>query len=532
MVLGESYDYIIIGAGSSGCVLANRLSADPGVSVLLLESGVPDKSPLIHMPRGIGKILSPGGPLVWSYRAAQRSDRDSEDWLKGKTLGGSSSVNGMVYLRGHPQDYDDWEAAGCDGWGWQNMGRCFRSMEDHELGAAAWRGTGGPLKVSMHPSGDPLCEAIIAAAEQTGVPRVSDINAAPEASIGYQPRTIWRGRRWSAAKAFLDPVRKRANLDIRTGVEVERIVFADKRATGVKIRTGQGLMMIHARREVLLSAGALNSPKLLQLSGIGDARQLHELGIEVVADSPAVGRNLREHRPVMLSARVTSGSLNREFSGWPLLANLLRYQLRGSGPMTHAAHEVCAFVKTNPDMPRPNAEIGVGLYSLTVKDGKIGIDTKPGMTWVAYLTHPQSLGRVTITSSDPNALLSINANYLDTEQDRRHSVELIRLVRRMQQQPALSRFFVEETAPGAGYASDEELVEAYFKFGSTAFHVSGTCQMGKHDSSVVDTQLRVRGVEGLRVVDTSIMPTLIAGNTNAPAMAIGMRAAELILGGR
>ncbi len=532
MAFREHYDYIIVGAGSAGCVLANRLSADPAVSVLLLESGPADKSPFIHMPRGIGKILTPGGPLVWSYRATQREGRDSEDWLKGKTLGGSSSVNGMVYLRGHPQDYDDWESGGCEGWGWKDMGRCFKSMEDHELGATDSRGAGGPLKVSMHPAGDPLCEAVIKAAGEAGIPRVPDVNSARDASIGYQPRTIWQGRRWSAAKAFLDPVRGRANLDIRTGIEVERVVFAGKQAVGVAIRTPNGSSTIKARREVILSAGALNSPKLLQLSGIGAARQLSELGIAVTADVPEVGRNLREHRCVMMSTRVTGGSLNRQFHGFSLVASMLRYQLRGTGPMTHAAHEVCAFVKTHADLPRPNAEIGVGLYSLVVKNGKIQIDTQPGMTWVGYLTRPQSVGSVTVTSADPDAPLAIDANYLDTEQDRKHSAELIRVMRRIQQQPALASHFAHETAPGPECVSEEQLVDAYFKFGSTGYHVSGTCRMGNDDASVVDTKLRVRGVTGLRVVDTSIMPTLISGNTNAPAMAIGLRASELILNGR
>jgi choline dehydrogenase len=529
MALLEHYDYIIVGAGSSGCVLANRLSADPAVSVLLLESGPADKSPMIHMPRGIGKILTVGGPLVWSYRANQRKGRGVEDWLKGRTLGGSSSVNGMVYLRGHPQDYEDWEAAGCDGWGWRDMGRCFKEMEGHELGESAVRGASGPLKISMHPSGDELCEAVIGAAGQNGIARVEDINSSREPAIGYQPRTIWNGRRWSAAKAFLDPARGRANLHIQTEVEVVRIAFADRRASGVVLRGEHGEHTVSARREVIVSAGALNSPKLLQLSGIGDGEQLRELGIDVVADVPEVGRNLLEHRGVMMSTRVTRGSLNQHFHGWALLASMLRYTVRRSGPLTHAAHEVCAFVKTNPELARPNAEIGVGLYSLAVKNGKIDIDSKPGMTWVGYLTHPQSRGRVSVTSRDPNAPLSIDANYLDTEQDRRHSVELVRLMRSIQQQPALASHYGEETAPGPNFTSDEELVDAFFKFGSPGYHVAGTCRMGNDDAAVVDTKLRVRGVTGLRVVDTSIMPTLIAGNTNAPAMAIGLRASELIL---
>ena len=529
--MNEEYDYIIVGAGSSGCVLANRLSADPQAGVLLVESGPPDNSPLIHMPRGIGKLLNPGNPHVWSYQAKQGPGHGTEDWLKGRTLGGSSSVNGMVYLRGHPAEYDAWETAGCTGWGWKDIGRCYQAMEDHELGAGEGRGAGGPLKISMHPGGNPLCEAVIAAAEEMGVARVEDINGALHGGIGYQPRTIWRGKRQSAAKAFLDPVRQRPNLTIATGADVLRVVFEGLRAVGVELRAGDGspARVARARREVILSAGALNTPKILQLSGVGPGADLARLGIPVVADIPEVGRHLLEHRCIMMRIRVRSGSLNREFAGWRLLKNLGRYFLGGSGPMTHAAHEVCAFVKTRPELERPDAELGIGLYSIVVRDGKIELETEPGMTWVGYFTNPDSEGSVMITSRDPGAAPAIDANYLDTERDKRHSIALLRFMRKMLHQPALRKLVVAEVAPGPDCNTDAQLEEAFFSEGSTAFHAAGTCRMGADPASVVDPQCRVRGLQGLRVVDTSIMPTLISGNTNGPAMAMAMRAAELIL---
>ncbi|WP_076590859.1 GMC family oxidoreductase [Herminiimonas arsenitoxidans] len=525
----KEFDYIVVGAGSSGCVLAERLSVDGSKSVLLIESGHLDTSPLIQMPRGIGMMLTPGNPHLWSYKASQGSGRPEEDWLKGRVLGGSSSINGMVYMRGLPSEYDDWEAAGCTGWGWRDIGRCFKEMEDHELGADEWRGAGGPLKISVHPPGDPLCEAVIKATEQIGVPRVADLNSG-DTGVGYQPRTIWRGRRWSSAKAFLAPAASRSNLSIRTGTDVLHITFEDRVTSGVQVRdrsTGE-VSFIRARREVILAAGALHSPKLLQLSGIGPGAELAKLGISVLQDSPGVGRHMLEHRTMMMQTRLKSGSLNAEFSGMRLSKNLLNYYARGRGPLTHAAHEVCALVKTNPDLDRPNAQIGMGMYSIAITDGKIVLEKEHGMTWAAYFTRPTSEGSVTITSTKPDAPLSIDVNYLSTDTDRRHSADLLRLMRKIITQPALRPYVVEETIPGAAYASDEEIVDAYFKCGSTAFHVAGTCRMGADAASVVDPQLRVRGVQGLRVVDTSIMPTLISGNTNGPAMAIAMRAAELI----
>ncbi|WP_295959769.1 GMC family oxidoreductase N-terminal domain-containing protein [Rhodoferax sp.] len=252
----NEFDYVIVGAGSSGCVLASELSRDPACRVLLLESGPPDTSPMVHMPRGIGKLLDRTNPHVWSYKASMGPGRGQEEWLKGRALGGSSSVNGMVYMRGLPSEYDDWAAAGCTGWGWSDIGRCYKAMEDHELGEAEWRGTGGPLKISMHPRDNPLYEAILTAGEQAGVPRVDDVNAAPQGGMGYQPRTIFEGRRWSAAKAFLSPARARPNLEVRTGVDAQRVVFEGTRAVGVELLQGGVRSVVKARREVVLCAGA------------------------------------------------------------------------------------------------------------------------------------------------------------------------------------------------------------------------------------------------------------------------------------
>jgi choline dehydrogenase-like flavoprotein len=437
----------------------------------------------------------------------------------------------MVYVRGHPADYDAWEAAGCAGWGWKDIGRCFKAIEDHPLGAAEWRGAGGPLKISIHPSGAPVCEAIIAAGEEMGTPRVADVNDADQGGIGYQPRTIHRGRRMSAADAFLHPAMKRPNLTVRTGAHARKVVFEGLRAVGIEYRSEGGVQVARASREVILSAGALHSPALLQLSGVGPAAHLATLGVDLVKDAPDVGANLREHRVLMVGVRLTRGSLNADLGGLKLLGNVLRYQLFGSGPLTHAAHEVCAFVKTRPEYDRPDAQLGFGLYSMAVIEGKVVLEAEPGMSIAAYFTRPESQGSVMIRSADPEAALAIDANYFSAEADRRHSIDMLRFIRRLLAQPALAPFVVAETVPGPAFETDDEILSAFQQMGGTAYHVAGTCRMGADEGSVVDPQLRVRGVEGLRVVDTSVMPTLVSGNTNGPAMAMALRASELILQG-
>jgi len=530
----ESYDYIIVGAGSSGCVLANRLSADPAVSVLLVESGPDDTSPLIRMPRGIGKLLAPGNPHVWAYQISPGGNLPPETWLKGRAIGGSSSVNGMVYVRGAPMDYDHWAALGCTGWGWNEMGQRFVALEDHELGAAAWRGAGGPLRVSVHPAGSPLCEAVLDAAGQMGVARSADVNGVDtvaEGGMGYQTITTWHGKRFSAARAFLTPVRKRANLDVLTETDVLKIRFSGQRASGIEMRGHGRAKTVDAVREIILSAGAIQTPKLLQLSGIGPAALLRAFGIDVVVDAPNVGRNLREHRYLSTQYRVTAGSMNDRFTGLRLAGSVLNYLLRSKGALTHAAHEVGGFVKTRPGLDHADAQIGVGLYSMHATDKGIDIEKAPGMTILGYFTRPESQGEIRIQSPDPGMQPSIEANHFSAEIDRISAVSLFRWLRRLGRQSALSKWIVEETAPGPAIETDDDILTNAVSLGGTSFHVSGTARMGSDSESVVDPQLRVRGVSGLRVVDTSIMPTLVSGNTNAPAMAIGLRAADFILAG-
>jgi len=530
----DHFDYIIVGAGSAGCALASRLSDDPRNSVLLIESGPPDTSPLITMPRGIGKLLLAGNPHIWDYQAVPREGTAPELWLKGRTLGGSSSINGMVYVRGAPADYDHWAALGCTGWSWSDVGPHFVALEDHELGEAAWRGTGGPLKISVHPSGHPLCEAVLQAAVQAGTPRVSDINdidAVTQGGMGYQPTTTYRGKRWSMARAFLAPIRARPNLQIVTRTNVLRIEIRNRRVTGVLVRDANETRTVTASGEVILAAGAIESPKLLQLSGIGPAELLRQFDIPVVVDAPEVGHNLREHRYLAMQYRVTGGSLNNRFSGFGLWRSMADYTLRSKGPLTHSAHEVGGFVRTRPDLQRPDAQIGVGLYSMSSTGKEIAIDSQPGITLGGYFTRPESQGVVRIQSPDPNVRPYIEANHFAAEIDRLSAISLFRWMRRLAAQPALQPWLVAALTPGEDVQTDEQIIDAFLRYGSTAFHVCGTVRMGVGDAPL-DPQLRVRGVEGLRVADTSIMPTIVSGNTNAPATVSGLRAAHLIMQAR
>ncbi len=532
MAIQDQYDYIVVGAGSAGCALANRLSADRATVVLLIESGPPDDSAFVHMPRGIGMILRPGSKYIWENEVQPRGNQPSERWYRGRTLGGSSSVNGMVYARGAPMDYDGWAAMGCDGWSWNEIGPKFVELEDHDQGAGPWRGHGGPLRITTRPKGNPLCEAILTAGEEMGVPRVADVNdvdAVRDGGFGYQTTTCHRGKRFSAARAFLEPALGRSNLHVATETDVLKILFEGKRAFAVETRSTDGIRRIEATREIILSAGAFQTPKLLQLSGIGPAGLLDPLGIEVVVDSPDVGRNLREHRHVDLRLKVRGRSQNRELSGIRAAWSMLRYRFGKRGPMTYPIYELGGFAKSDPTLDHADLQFGVLLVSSGLKNSAITLDPHPGITFMTYFTRPDSLGEIRIRSADPDAPLTVEINHLATELDRRRFIASFRLNRRLAQQAALKSWVIEETFPTAEVDTDDEILARAMEISGTCFHTAGTARMGADNDAVVDTQLRVRGVEGLRVADASIMPTLVSGNTNAPAMVIGLRAADFIL---
>jgi choline dehydrogenase-like flavoprotein len=525
-----SHDYVIVGAGSAGCVLARRLSDDPQTSVLLIEAGPEDTSWLLRVPRGYLKTHR-DRRLVWSFPVA--ADADRGEWkgrlIAGKVVGGTSAINSMLYVRGQPQDYDDWAAGGAPGWSWQDLAPCFKRIEDHELGESDTRGVGGPLHISCPRDGGPLCEAVIRAGVGLGLPRRDDLNGLEQEGIGYFPTTIAGGRRVSSARAFLHPIARRANLTVVAGAAVTRILFDGTRAVGVACAQRGTARKFGARREVLLCAGALQSPKLLQLSGIGPADHLRSLGLPVLCDSPGVGANLRDHWGIFLHYELRRGAgYNRRLRGPGLWLSALRYLLCRSGVLATAAAEVGAFVKAIPGATRPDAQIIFSPFSF--RPGTAEIDSRPGLMCSVRSLRPESQGSVRLRSADPAAPPLIRGNFLSAEYDRRLTVHMVDYARRLLREPPLREHLGEETFPGPACRSPEEILDACRRAGSPGSHFAGTCRMGQDETAVVDPALRVRGVTGLRVVDGSVMPTLVSANTNGPIMAMAWRAADLILG--
>ena len=527
---GTAFDYVIVGAGSAGCVLANRLTEDPTVSVALIEAGGRDRNPWIHIPAGYYRnVFNPA--VTWQYGSGPEPHLDGRtvNWPRGRVLGGSSSINGLLYVRGQSQDFEIWRQLGSVGWGWSDVLPYFKRAEDQERGADDLHGAGGPLGVSdVRMSRRELCDAFIDACEAAGIPRTQDFNGPEQEGSGYYQLTNRNGRRCSTAVAYLKPVRARPNLHLVTGALVEGVELAGKRATGLRFRRDGRSEIISARREVILAAGAIGSPQILQLSGIGPGAVLQAAGAPVRHELPGVGENLQDHLQVRFIYECTGrGSLNDVWhSNWLRLRAGLEYALTRRGILTIGAGVAGAFARSRPEVDLPDVQFH--FMPLSADRPGQGLHGFTGITLSVCQLRPESRGTIAIRSADPAAHPSIVSNYLAAETDRRVLLDGMTLTRRVVGEPAFARHVVREHLPGLQANSDEALMAYARGYATTVFHPCGTAKMGSDAKAVVDARLRVHGVAGLRVVDASIMPTLTSGNTNAPTIMIGEKAADMI----
>ena len=525
------YDYVIVGAGSAGCVLAHRLSADPANRVLLLEAGGRDWHPWLHIPVGYFKTMH--NPATdWCYETEPDAGLDgrSLQWPRGKVLGGSSALNGLLYVRGQRQDYDRWaERLGNRGWAYKDVLPYFKKSEDQERGADEYHGVGGPLKVSDLRLRRPIADDFIAAARQIGIPFNPDYNGARQEGVGYFQQTAHKGLRWSTAKGFLRPARKRPNLAVITKAHAVKVLLDAGTARGVQYLRGGALQQVMACKAVVLCAGAIGSPQLLQLSGLGPPALLARFGIALTHELPGVGQNLQDHLQVRLVYKTSRRTLNDEVnSPAKRLMVGMRYLLTRTGPLTLAASQVAIFTRSNPSVSRP--DIQFHFQPLSADRPGDGAHKFSAFTASVCQLRPRSRGAVEITTADPLAPPAIRPNYLSDERDCRVAVDAIKLARRIAAAPALAGRIIDEYVPGRRYASDAELLQAARQHSQTIYHPAGTCKMGQDDMAVVDERLRVRGMDNLRVADASIMPELVSGNTNAPTIMIAEKAADMLLG--
>ncbi len=523
-----TFDYIVVGAGSAGCVLANRLSEDPDAKVLLLEAGGSDWNPWLHVPVGYFKTMH-NPSTDWCYLTDPDEGIKGRrlQWPRGKVLGGSSALNGLLYIRGQREDYDDWAQAGNTGWDYESVLPYFKKSECQSRGADAFHGADGPLHVSDLRLRREIADRFIEAAKAVGIPENNDVNGARQEGVGYFQQTAYKGLRCSTAKAFLRPALRLPNLTLVKRAHCRRLLLEGKHVVGVEYNVGGRTHKATSRREVILSSGAIGSPQILQCSGIGNPEHLKGVGIPCSHELPGVGENLQDHLQVRLVFKTRCRTLNDEVRH-PLrkLAVGAQYLFSRTGPLTLAASQVCIFTQSRPGLERP--DIQFHMQPLSADKPAEGVHPFSAFTSSVCQLRPHSRGYVRITSPDPMKYPSIQPNYLSAEEDCRVVVDAIKVARKIAAAQPLAEVITEEYVPGKEFASDEELLEAARQYSQTIYHPAGTCKMGSDDMAVVDARLRVHGLQGLRVVDASIMPVITSGNTNAPTIMIAEKAADMI----